>query len=73
MGRRNVEADQRLLEDLGCESIDVLNIMITLEEKFGVSIDEAAMAGVATVGDLYDLVSKSPHAAKLPDDAPRPA
>ena len=59
--------------DLGAESIDVLNIIVTLEQKYGVSIDESAMAGVSTVRDLYQLVLKSAHAAIPPADTDRPA
>jgi acyl carrier protein len=73
LGRRSVRADDRLMEDLGGESIDLLNVMVTLEQKYGVSIDEAAMAGASTVRDLYDLVLKSPHAANAPADPARPA
>lgn len=69
LGRRSARGDDRLLEDLGAESIDVLNVMVTLEEKYGVSIDEAAMAGVSTVRDLHELVSKSPHVPTGPTDA----
>jgi acyl carrier protein len=73
LGRRNTTADARLTEDLGAESIDVLNVMVTLEQKYGVSIDEAAMATVSTVRDLFNLVLKSPHAAVPPADPARPA
>jgi acyl carrier protein len=73
LGRRHTKADDRLLEDLGAESIDVLNIVVTLEQKYSVSIDEAAMATVSTVRNLYDLVLKSPHAAVPPADPARTA
>jgi acyl carrier protein len=61
------------LEDVCRTSIDVLNVIVTLEQKCGVSIDEASMAAVSTVRDLYDLVLKSPHAAVPPADPARPA
>jgi acyl carrier protein len=73
LGRPGASGADRLLEDLGAESIDVLNIMVTLEQQFGVSIDEAGMAGVSTVRDLHELVLKSPHAGNPPEDAARPA
>jgi acyl carrier protein len=62
LGRRGVKADDRLMEDLAAESMDILVVMVTLEEKHGVTIDETAMAAVSTVRDLYDVVLKSPHA-----------
>jgi acyl carrier protein len=61
LGRRGAKADDRLIEDLGAESVDVLGLMVTLEEKYGVAIDEAAMSAAATVRDLYEVVLKSPH------------
>ena len=73
MGRRETRPDDRLMEDLGSESSDVLNIVVTLEQKYAVSIDEAALAAVRTVRDLYDLASKSPHAAAPATDPARTA
>jgi acyl carrier protein len=73
LGRRDVKADDRLMEDLGAESIDILGVMVTLEEKYGVAIDEAAMAAVSTVRDLYDVVLKSPHAPTPAADPARSA
>jgi len=58
LGRRDVKADDRLIEDLGAESMDILNVMVSLEEKYGVAIDETAVAGVSTVRDLYEVVLK---------------
>jgi acyl carrier protein len=63
LGRRRVDADERLVDDLGAESADVLNLMVTLEQKYGVKIDETEMSNVATVHDLYDLLTKITHAA----------
>ncbi len=72
LGRRETAPDDRLEEDLGAESFDILNIVVTLEEKYGISIDEAATAGVSTIRDLHNLLLKSPDAAR-PADPRRPA
>ena len=71
LGRRHVTADQRLVEDLGAESADILNIMVTLEQKYGVKIDETEMTAVATVRDLYHLLTRMTHAATPGSDPPR--
>ena len=73
MGRRHTNAGDRLIEDLGAESFDVLNVVVTLEQKYGISIDETALATVSTVRDLHDVVVKSPHAAIPPADPARSA
>ncbi len=73
LGQHDPNPDDRLVEDLGAQSIDLLNIVVTLEEEYRVSIDEAATGEVSTVRDLYDLALKSPHAATPVADAGRPA
>lgn len=73
LGQRDPNPDDRLVEDLAAQSIDVLNIVVTLEQEFGVAIDEASTAGVSTVRDLYDLVLRSPNAPASPANADRPA
>ena len=71
LGQRDAKGTDRLMEDLGAESMDVLGILVTLEEKYGVTIDEAAMAGVSTVRDLFEVVLKSPHARNPAADPAR--
>ncbi len=73
LGRRDTKPDDRIQEDLGAESMDMLNIVVTLEEKYGIPIDEAATADVATVRDLYHLLLKRPDAALRSADTHRPA
>ena len=73
LGARDPNPDDRLVEDLGAQSIDLLNVVVTLEEEYRVSIDEEATAGVSTVRDLYDLVLRSPNAPASPANADRPA
>jgi acyl carrier protein len=58
LGKRNVQAGDRLVEDLGAESADVANLVATVEEKYGVSIKEAEIARIFTPADLFDLIQK---------------
>lgn len=58
LGKRNVQAGDRLVEDLGAESADVANIVATVEEKYGISIKEAEIARIFTPADLFDLIQK---------------
>ena len=48
----------RFAEDLDADSLDLVELVMGLEEKFDVSIPEEALEGVATVGDAVDLVLK---------------
>jgi acyl carrier protein len=60
LGVRTVHADDRLIEDLGAESADLVNLVATVEDKYQVVLDEEAVARVHTVADLYALVNRQP-------------
>ena len=46
----------RFAEDLDADSLDLVELVMGLEERFDVSIPEEDLEGVATVGDAVDLV-----------------
>ena len=47
-----------IIEDLGAESADLVNIIAAVEDKYRVSVDEAEVLDVRTVADLHELVRK---------------
>ncbi|KAK4360456.1 hypothetical protein RND71_019408 [Anisodus tanguticus] len=49
---------QTKFADLGADSLDTVEIMMALEEKFGVSIGEEGAQNIATVQDAADLIEK---------------
>jgi acyl carrier protein len=51
-----ITADSRLVEDLGVDSLDALELAMTLEEAFHVGIDEQQLRRVETVADVVLLV-----------------
>jgi acyl carrier protein len=44
------------LESLGIASLDVINIVFALEDRFGVVLEQTEFEGVHTVDDLVKLV-----------------
>ena len=57
----SVEADQvtreaRFAEDLDADSLDLVELVMALEEEFGVSVEEEELEGIETVGQAYELV-----------------
>ena len=40
LGARTVQPGDRLIEELGAESADVLNLVATLEDRYQIEIDE---------------------------------
>lgn len=48
--------DARLAEDLGADSLDLVEIMMSCEEKFEIEIPDRVAVGLATVGDAIRCV-----------------
>lgn len=57
----NCNADQvtleaRLIEDLGADSLDAVELNMAIEDAFGVEIPDTALAELKTVGDLVSHI-----------------
>ncbi len=46
----------RFKEDLDADSLDLVELVMGLEERFDISVPEEDLEGVATVGQAVDLV-----------------
>jgi acyl carrier protein len=58
-----VNADARFKEDLDADSLDLVEVVLALEEKFGIEIPDDEIASVKTVGEAADLVIAKQNAA----------
>lgn len=59
--RLNVEPNQVSLEsdlekDLGADSLDIVELIMDIERKFGVAVSDADAATIRTVGDAVRFV-----------------
>jgi acyl carrier protein len=54
-GKVNEEA--RFKEDLDADSLDIVEFVMGMEDKFDVELPESEVEGVATVGQAVDLVA----------------
>ncbi|MFM9084509.1 MAG: acyl carrier protein [Actinomycetota bacterium] len=44
-------------DDLEADSLDVVELVMALEEEFGISVPEEELQDVKTVGQAFDLIS----------------
>jgi acyl carrier protein len=44
-------------EDLGADSLDVVELVMALEEEFGIDIPDDDVANIKTVGDVVTYIS----------------
>ena len=60
LGRHDVGLDDRLIEDLGADSIDAVTLVAILEETYGVRVDEERLPLLRTVRDLAEEAARPP-------------
>lgn len=48
----------RLVEDLGADSLDVVELIMAFEDEFGVSLPDEDIAKMKTVGDVITYIEK---------------
>ena len=51
-----VTEEARFKEDLDADSLDLYELVMELEDTYGVSVSEEQAAKIATVGDAVDFV-----------------
>lgn len=53
-----VTEDASLKDDLGADSLDAVEIIMDIEDEFGVQIDDEKSSAIATVGDLVKYITE---------------
>lgn len=51
-----ITLDANIVENLGADSLDIIEIATALEEKYGITIEKEEMKNIVKVGDLINLI-----------------
>lgn len=55
----NVTADTAFVDDLGADSVDLMDLSMALEEEFGMEeMESEEIESIVTVGDLYKYMQE---------------
>ena len=54
-----VTLDSVLLEDLGADSIDLADLVMTFEDEFNMEISDEALENIKTVSDIVKYVEEN--------------
>ena len=49
-------SESTTFDDLGADSFDLLELVTTFEEEFGLTMDDEALSDIATVGDVISAI-----------------
>ena len=59
----NISADSiseqsNIIEDLGADSLDVIEMLMTLEEEYGITIPDDKIGQIKTIGQIVALIEE---------------
>ena len=54
----SITMDTNLIDDLGAASLDVVELIMSLEDEFGIAISDNDAAQLYTVGRIVDYLEK---------------
>ena len=55
----SVTLEASFIDDLGADSLDIVELIMALEEEFGIEIPDADAEKVVTVGDVVDYIREN--------------
>jgi acyl carrier protein len=55
--QEKVVPEAKFGDDLDADSLDLVELVMALEEEFGVEVPEEELEGVETVGQAFELIS----------------
>lgn len=51
-----VTMESKLKEDLGADSLDMVDLIMSIEDTFDIKVDESQAASIVTVGDIVNYI-----------------
>ena len=51
-----ITEDKEVVKDLGADSLDIVEMLMSLEEEFNITVPEEEAVKIKTVGDIVELI-----------------
>ena len=59
VAENNITMEASFIDDLGADSLDIVELIMALEEEFDIEIPDADAEKVVTVGDVVDYIKEN--------------
>lgn len=56
--KEKITKDSGLVNDLGLNSLDVINVVVAFEEEFGIEIPDSKIKELVTVGNIVEYLER---------------
>ena len=53
-----ITPDTNLVDDLGADSLDVVELIMSVEDEFGIVVNDDSAANLVTVSQIVDFIEK---------------
>ncbi len=50
--------DTKIADDLGADSLDLVDLLMSVEDEFGIEIPDEDVENIQTIGDIVDYIDK---------------
>lgn len=54
-----VTMESEIIKDLGADSLDLVEMLLSLEENFGVVVSDEQTESIKTVGDIVNIIDNN--------------
>ncbi len=53
-----ITLESEIIKDLGADSLDLVEMLLTMEENFGITISDEETENISTVQDIVNIIDK---------------
>ncbi len=53
-----IKPESNILEDLGADSLDIIEMLMTLEDEYGITIPDEKISQVKTIAEIVALIEE---------------
>ena len=57
--KSRITPDSDIVKDLGADSLDVVQMLMSMEEEYGITVSEDDAANLKTVRDIVNILEKN--------------
>ncbi len=54
-----ITEEKEVVKDLGADSLDVVEMLMNLEEEFGITVPEEVAVNIKTIGDIIKIIDEN--------------
>jgi len=55
----NILPDSKIVQDLGADSLDIVELLMSLEEEFGITVSDEQAQHMITIADIEKVIQTS--------------